>query len=216
MGLLPDMLNCGLHMHRECRERFPRHWLQRKPLISDTGMHHGACVTHMPWCMSGSLTRGGGKNVPGIPGACATRNFTYLARGQWPCLLSPRSCLVICIYHIITLMAIMSIFHIIKIHHLPSTIMFQTNRLTFPLSMRYIKDQSHLITKFAYHNQTICLKKIMLPPTKTRGSGNCLNWFSSTQSFLFISSFCDILSNHLVLHMIRQYEFVHFQIRKMS
>ena len=23
MGLLPDMYNCGLRMHRECRERFP-------------------------------------------------------------------------------------------------------------------------------------------------------------------------------------------------
>ena len=34
-------------------------------------MHHGTCVTHVPWCMSGSLTRGGGENVPGIPGACA-------------------------------------------------------------------------------------------------------------------------------------------------
>ena len=27
------------------------------------------------------LTRGGGENVPGIPGACATHNFTYLVRG---------------------------------------------------------------------------------------------------------------------------------------
>ena len=26
---------------------------------------------------------GGGENVPGIPGACATRNFTYLVRGPW-------------------------------------------------------------------------------------------------------------------------------------
>ena len=34
-------------------------------------MHHGTCVTHAPWFMSGSLTRGGGENVPGIPGACA-------------------------------------------------------------------------------------------------------------------------------------------------
>ena len=34
-------------------------------------MHHGTCVTHVPWCMSGSLTCGGGENVPGIPGACA-------------------------------------------------------------------------------------------------------------------------------------------------
>ena len=30
--------------------------------------------------MSGSLIRGGGENFPGIPGACATRNFIYLAR----------------------------------------------------------------------------------------------------------------------------------------
>ena len=49
----------------------PRRRLQRKPLISDPGIHHGTCVTHVPWCMSGSLTCGGGENVPGIPGACA-------------------------------------------------------------------------------------------------------------------------------------------------
>ena len=35
-------------------------------------MHHGTCVTHVPWCMSGSLTHVGGENVPGIPGACAS------------------------------------------------------------------------------------------------------------------------------------------------
>ena len=46
-------------------------------------MHHDTCVTHVPWCMSGSLTRGGGENVPGSPGACPTRDFTYLSRG--PC-----------------------------------------------------------------------------------------------------------------------------------
>ena len=50
---------------------FPRRWFQRKPLVSDPGMHHGTCVTHVPWCMSGSLTCGDGENVPGIPGACA-------------------------------------------------------------------------------------------------------------------------------------------------
>ena len=67
-------------MLREWRERFPRHRLQRKPLVSDPSMHHGTCVTHVSWCMLGSLTRGGRENVPGIPGACTTRNFTYLAR----------------------------------------------------------------------------------------------------------------------------------------
>ena len=85
MGLLPDTQNCGLRMRRECRERFPRPRFQRNLLVSDPGMHNGTCVTHVPWCMTGSLTCGGGENVPGIPGACAIRNFTYLARG--PCML---------------------------------------------------------------------------------------------------------------------------------
>ena len=48
-----------------------RRRFQRKPLVSDPGMHHGTCLTHVPWCMSGSLTCGDGENVPGIPGACA-------------------------------------------------------------------------------------------------------------------------------------------------
>ena len=50
---------------------FPRRRFQRKLLVSDPGIHHGTCVTHVPWCMSGSLTCGDGENVPGIPGACA-------------------------------------------------------------------------------------------------------------------------------------------------
>ena len=85
MGLLPDTKNFGLRMRRECRERFPRPRLKRKPLVSDPDMLHGTCITHVPWCMSGSLTRSGGGNIPGIPCACATLNFTYLARGPCPC-----------------------------------------------------------------------------------------------------------------------------------
>ena len=50
---------------------FPCRRFQIKPLVSDPGMHHGTCVTHVPWCMSGSLTCGDRENVPGIPGACA-------------------------------------------------------------------------------------------------------------------------------------------------
>ena len=46
-------------------------------------MHHGTWVTHAPWCMSGSLTRDDGENVPGIPDACATHNVMYLIRGPW-------------------------------------------------------------------------------------------------------------------------------------
>ena len=56
------------------------------PRVSDPDMHHDTCVTRVPWCMPGLLTSGflcvgGGESVPGIPGACATCNFTYLLRG---------------------------------------------------------------------------------------------------------------------------------------
>ena len=48
------------------------------PWVSDPDMHHGTCMTHVPWCMLGSLASGflwsrWRGNVPGIPGACATR-----------------------------------------------------------------------------------------------------------------------------------------------
>ena len=72
-----SLRKCRLRMRRECRERFIRHRLQRKPLVSDPGWHH------VPWCMSGSLNHTGGENVPGIPGTCTTLNFTYLVRGPW-------------------------------------------------------------------------------------------------------------------------------------
>ena len=94
MSLLPDTQNCGLQMRRECRERFSRHRMQRKPLVSDPGMHRGTCVTHVPWCMSGSLTRGGEENFPGIPGVYATRNFANLVRGPWHTLANRYSCLI--------------------------------------------------------------------------------------------------------------------------
>ena len=72
-------------MRRECRECFRRHRLHGKPLVSDPGIHYGTCVTHVPWCISGSLSSGGGENVHSISGACATRNFTHLVRGPFPC-----------------------------------------------------------------------------------------------------------------------------------
>ena len=58
------------------------------PRVSAPDMHHGTCATHAPWCVPGSLTSGclwsrWRENVAGIPGACATRKFTYLVRGTW-------------------------------------------------------------------------------------------------------------------------------------
>ena len=40
-------------MCRECRERFPP-----PSQVGDPDMHHGTCVTHVPWCMPGSLISG--------------------------------------------------------------------------------------------------------------------------------------------------------------
>ena len=62
---------------------FPHRRLQRKPLVSDPGMQHGTCVTHVPWCMSGSLTRGSGEYVTGIPGACAPACLRIWQEAHW-------------------------------------------------------------------------------------------------------------------------------------
>ena len=56
-------------------------WDQMSIWIRDMDRPASNVESHVPWCMSGSLTRGGGENVPGIPGAWATRNFTYLVIG---------------------------------------------------------------------------------------------------------------------------------------
>ena len=82
MGLFPDTLNRGLRMRRECRERFPRHRFQRKPVGSGPGMHHGTCVTHVPWCMSGSLNRGGGGKRS--PHSRRMRNSQFYVSGKRP------------------------------------------------------------------------------------------------------------------------------------
>ena len=81
MGLLPDKQNCGLRMHRECRERFPRH---RELATCITARASRTCRD--AWrdrSLAVSFVFGSGKNVPGIPGACATHNFAYLVRGPY-------------------------------------------------------------------------------------------------------------------------------------
>ena len=56
-------------------------------------MHHGTCVTHVPWCMSGSLTCGDGENVPGIPGACAPAILRIWQEAHvWDCPSSTKQC----------------------------------------------------------------------------------------------------------------------------
>ena len=47
--------------------------------VSDPDMHRGTCVTHVPWCMQGSLTSG--FLWSRWRGKCAIHNLTHLARG---------------------------------------------------------------------------------------------------------------------------------------
>ena len=62
------------------------------PRISDPDMHDGMCVTHVPWCMTGSLTSGflWSRWRCTVAVHEQTRNFTYLARGPWHRLCSPQ------------------------------------------------------------------------------------------------------------------------------
>ena len=67
---------------------FPTTDLKRKPLVSDPDMHHGTCVTHVPWCMSGSLTRSDGENVPAFPARAQPAIWRVWQEAHvWPILL---------------------------------------------------------------------------------------------------------------------------------
>ena len=58
------------------------------PRISNTDMHHGTCVTHVSWCMPGSLTPGFLWIRPGGKRSRHSRRmrnpqFSYLVRGPY-------------------------------------------------------------------------------------------------------------------------------------
>ena len=55
--------------------------LQRKLLVSDPYMHHDTCVTHVPWCMSGSLNQRWQGKRSRHSRRMRARNFTYLVWG---------------------------------------------------------------------------------------------------------------------------------------
>ena len=83
MGLLPDTWNCGCACAGNAGNVFPvtagersRH-ASRHVRDARAVMHAGIANYRFP------LKSAAGENVPGIPGACATCNFTYLVRG--PC-----------------------------------------------------------------------------------------------------------------------------------
>ena len=64
MGLLPD---CGLRMRRECQECFCRHRFQRKPLVSDPGMHHDTASRTCRDAYRGRYAAVAGKTCPAFP-----------------------------------------------------------------------------------------------------------------------------------------------------
>ena len=147
-------------MRRACRERFPRHRLHRKLVVSDPSMHHGTCVTHVPWCMSGSLTLGGGENIPGIPGACATPNFTYLARGPCWCARFSYCQVIITDY----------------MHHVPNIVDFLPKKIPQPL----LPHNNAFLMGRAWHKLWIA----SLTPEKNNGT----TWISIHTAFQYKSA----------------------------
>ena len=74
MGLLPD----SAHAQGMTGTFSP------PPRVSDPDMHHGTCVTHVPWCMSWSLLLVSfevGRRGKHSRHSRRMRNFTYLVRG---------------------------------------------------------------------------------------------------------------------------------------
>ena len=83
MGLLPDTQNCRCACAGNAWNVFPvttgarsRH-ASRHVRDARAVMHVGIANLRFP------LKSAAGENVPGIPGACATCNFTFLVRGPW-------------------------------------------------------------------------------------------------------------------------------------
>ena len=57
------------------------------PRVSDPDMHHGTCVTHVPWCMPGSLTTSflwSGWRVKRSPHFRCMRNPQFYISGKRP------------------------------------------------------------------------------------------------------------------------------------
>ena len=80
MWLCCEICNFHAYFGDWCLQHFPR---------NHPDIHHDTYVTHVPWCMLGSLTSGfrwsrWRGNVPGMPGPCANPNFTYLVRDPLP------------------------------------------------------------------------------------------------------------------------------------
>ena len=74
----------GLRMRREFRKRLVRHRLQRKPLVSDSGMHHATCVTHVPWCMWDRYLAVAGKRFWHSRDSRRMRNPQFCVSGRRP------------------------------------------------------------------------------------------------------------------------------------
>ena len=71
MGLLPDKQYCGCVCAGNAGNAFP-------VTAGKRSRHASRHVRHARAVMHDGIA-----NVPGIPGACATCNFTYLVRGPW-------------------------------------------------------------------------------------------------------------------------------------
>ena len=75
------------------------------PQVSDPDMHHGTCVTHVPWCMPGSPTSGfiwnrrRGETIPAFP--ARMRNLQFYVSGKRPMMWWERWLSTSWIFHLL-------------------------------------------------------------------------------------------------------------------
>ena len=79
--VITPIIMCGMKilMHSKTSTVVPLKFGNYIPQFTVHVFTFSCIMASRPWCMSGSLTRGGGENVPGIPGACATHYFMYVS-----------------------------------------------------------------------------------------------------------------------------------------
>ena len=83
LGFLPDTLNWGLRMHRECRERFPPPPTS-KETSSQRSLHASRHVRHARAVMHVGITYPRWRGKPSRHSRrMRTRNFTHLVKGPW-------------------------------------------------------------------------------------------------------------------------------------
>ena len=166
-------------------------------------MHHGTCVTHVPWCMSGSLTRAGDETFPTFPAHAQSVNLqiwqeAHACRHQIMVSTNPGFLLVWLIWHqvpkLLLCMICLEIVPLKSLPHLPSV-----NELTY----WDFNKHGHSLTMDAKHAISMQIEW-------------CIVWWlcqSNQESCLILRkpvvSPTSSMEDHLSIYMVYDYKYIY-------